>query len=145
MLPERSIGGPDRGFGLGAWAEVVLGSIYPPVCAVCHQQRADRHRGYVCDTCQNGVHRITEPCCRRCGIPFEGRIIGSQTCTACRRDSWAWDEARAAVVAEGIAFVAASPPVRGRPNAYEWYYATLASFHAGGPQWEAWNARLLAT
>jgi hypothetical protein len=48
-------------------------------------------------------------------------------------------------VAEGIAFVAASPPVRGRPNAYEWYYATLASFHAGGPQWEAWNARLLAT
>ena len=103
MLPERSIGGPDRGFGLGAWAEVVLGSVYPPVCAVCHQQRADRHHGYVCDTCQNGVHRITGPCCRRCGIPFEGKIIGSQTCTACRRDSWAWDEARAAVVAEGIA------------------------------------------
>ena len=111
MLLERSIdrsdsrppGRPDGGLGLGVWAEVILGLVYPPICAVCHQERADRHHGYVCDACQGAVRRITEPCCQRCGMPFSGKIIGSQTCAACRRDSWAWDEARAAVVAEGIA------------------------------------------
>ena len=29
-------------------------------------------------------------------------------------------------------------------SAYAWYYATLASFHVGGPQWEAWNSHLQA-
>ncbi len=111
MMLERSIGGPDRKspgrpdgeLGPGAWAEVILGLVYPPVCVVCRLERAGRHHGYVCDTCQNAVRRITEPCCQRCGIPFSGTIIGSHTCAACRRGSWAWDEARAAVIAEGLA------------------------------------------
>jgi len=106
MLLERSISVPIHrpvgGLGLGNWHEVILGLVYPPVCAVCHQHRADRDQGYVCTACQGSVRRITEPCCQRCGIPFSGKIIGSQTCTACRRDSWAWDEARAAAIAEGI-------------------------------------------
>ena len=103
MSLERSISRPHRKpdgrFGLGSGAEMILGLVYPPVCALCHQQRADPIQGYVCDTCQSGVRRITEPCCQRCGIPFSGTIIGSQTCAACRRDSWAWDEARAAAIA----------------------------------------------
>jgi len=49
-----------------------------------------------------------------------------------------------AVVQEALASLAAAPPDPAHPNAYTWYYATLASFHAGGPQWEAWNTRLLA-
>ncbi|MEI6239078.1 MAG: hypothetical protein WCR51_01690 [Planctomycetia bacterium] len=49
-----------------------------------------------------------------------------------------------AAVQEALESLAAAPPDAARPNAYTWYYATLASFHAGGPQWEAWNARLLA-
>lgn len=106
MSLERSISRPHRKpdgrFGLGSGAEMILGLVYPPVCALCHQQRADPIQGYVCDTCQSGVRRITEPCCQRCGIPFSGTIIGSQTCAACRRDSWAWDEARATAIAEGI-------------------------------------------
>ena len=106
MLLERSISGPIHrpvgGLGLGNWPEVILGLVYPPVCALCHQHRADRDQGYVCTACQGSVRRITEPCCQRCGIPFSGTIIGSQTCAACRRDSWAWDEARAAAIAEGI-------------------------------------------
>lgn len=46
--------------------------------------------------------------------------------------------------AEGIEFLARSPPDPHHPNAYAWYYATLASFHVGGPQWEAWNRQLQA-
>ena len=49
-----------------------------------------------------------------------------------------------AAVQEALASLAASPPDAIQPNAYTWYYATLASFHAGGPQWDAWNGRLVA-
>ena len=47
-------------------------------------------------------------------------------------------------VAEALAMISRSPPERSNYNAYTWYYATLASFHAGGPQWDAWNSRLQA-
>jgi hypothetical protein len=47
-------------------------------------------------------------------------------------------------VAEALDLIARTPPDRSRPNAYAWYYATLASFHAGGPQWDRWNSGLQA-
>jgi len=47
-------------------------------------------------------------------------------------------------VGEAVELLARSPPETRSPNAYAWYYATLASFHAGGPQWEAWNRQLQA-
>ena len=43
---------------------------------------------------------------------------------------------------EALAMIAAAPPAASNYNAYTWYYATLASFHAGGPQWERWNLHL---
>ncbi len=46
--------------------------------------------------------------------------------------------------AEALELVGRALPTGGTYNAYTWYYATLASFHAGGPQWAAWNARLQA-
>ena len=49
---------------------------------------------------------------------------------------------RAAV--EAVEMLAQSLPARENPNAYTWYYATLASFHVGGPQWERWNEGLQA-
>ena len=45
---------------------------------------------------------------------------------------------------EALDLIARTPPDRSRPNAYAWYYATLASFHAGGPQWDRWNRSLQA-
>jgi hypothetical protein len=45
---------------------------------------------------------------------------------------------------EAVEMIAQSPPDAAAANAYTWYYATLASFHAGGPQWDRWNARLQA-
>ena len=46
----------------------------------------------------------------------------------------------AAVEACGV--LSQSLPSRDTYNIYTWYYGTLASFHAGGPQWDAWNRRL---
>jgi hypothetical protein len=46
--------------------------------------------------------------------------------------------------AEAMEFLAQSPPDASQPDAYSWYYATLASFHVGGLQWERWNSRMQA-
>jgi hypothetical protein len=43
---------------------------------------------------------------------------------------------------EALDLLARHPPDPRRPNAYTWYYATLASFHSGGPQWDRWNRAL---
>ena len=43
---------------------------------------------------------------------------------------------------EALTLLSRSPPTAAGYNIYTWYYATLASFHAGGPQWEAWNQHL---
>ena len=89
--------------GLTNWGETVLGLVYPRVCALCHEHRADRRNGYVCPSCSLGVRRIGNHCCRRCGLPWSGVITASHTCADCRGATYAWDEARAAVVAEGVA------------------------------------------
>ncbi len=44
--------------------------------------------------------------------------------------------------AEALGAIGRAPPDRATFNSYTWYYATLASFHAGGPQWDEWNRRL---
>jgi hypothetical protein len=43
---------------------------------------------------------------------------------------------------EALDLIGRHPPDPRRPNAYTWYYATLASFHCGGPQWDRWNHAL---
>ncbi|MBU6221671.1 MAG: terpene cyclase/mutase family protein [Planctomycetes bacterium] len=48
----------------------------------------------------------------------------------------------APATAESLAMIASSPPTPTTANAYAWYYGTLASFHAGGPQWDRWNTQL---
>jgi len=47
-------------------------------------------------------------------------------------------------VREAIDVVGRTPPTRDACNIYTWYYATLASFHVGGPQWDRWNSHLVA-
>ncbi|MFM7135466.1 MAG: squalene--hopene cyclase [Planctomycetota bacterium] len=46
--------------------------------------------------------------------------------------------------AEALGLVSRAPPTAAGYNIYTWYYATLASFHTGGPQWETWNRQLQA-
>jgi ComF family protein len=94
MHPERSI---------ASWFEGVLSLVYPTVCVLCHRQRADHRQGYVCETCSLSVRRIGDHCCQRCGLPWSGKIVGPHACESCRGASGSWDEARAAVIAEGVA------------------------------------------
>jgi hypothetical protein len=51
----------------------------------------------------------------------------------------------APATAEALSMISSAPPTPATANAYAWYYATVASFHAGGPQWDRWNAQLQTT
>lgn len=101
MVPEPMT--PPTLHSPGLWWDTLLGLAYPPVCALCHERRAGPREGHVCGVCRLDVRRIGDPCCRRCGMPFSGEIFGAHACAACRTTPFAWDEARAAVVAEGVA------------------------------------------
>jgi len=92
---------------VGTLAEGLLGLVYPPACALCHERRALPASGHVCDTCRDRVRRISGPVCPRCGLPFSGSVTGAPgPCADCRDASPPWDRARAAVHAEGIALEA---------------------------------------
>jgi ComF family protein len=87
------------------WLEALLGFFYPEICQVCRLDRATAPEGYVCQSCrsgQDGVHRIREPFCARCGLPFAGAITGPFECGNCRELDLYFDYARSAVGARGV-------------------------------------------
>jgi competence protein ComFC len=86
---------------LRAWADHLLGLIYPEVCQLCTEQRAARVRAYVCDACRDAVRMIEPPYCRTCGRPYEGAITNEFQCDACREAEHRFCWARSAAAAEG--------------------------------------------
>lgn len=84
------------------WKEILLGLIYPPWCQVCSSQPALPSEGFVCERCAKTVRWIHPPVCFRCGLPFDGAVTQIFECANCLDRSWAFESARAAVVAEGI-------------------------------------------
>ncbi len=79
-----------------------LNLMYPPVCQLCHEQRAAASDGFVCGDCQSRVRFIRPPFCERCGLPFPGEITAPFTCTNCRELEFQFTSARSAVVAHGV-------------------------------------------
>ncbi len=67
----------------------------PPRCPGCGAIVADAHS--FCLDCWSGLHFLGEPCCMRCGLPFEHDGGGPAECGACLADPPRFDRARAAV------------------------------------------------
>jgi ComF family protein len=86
-----------------AVVEACAGWIYPNACQLCGHRRAPAAEGYVCSACWKGLRFIQPPYCRRCGLPFAGAITDEFECANCREIDLAFEFARAAVVAEGVA------------------------------------------
>lgn len=88
-----------------SWLEGALGFLYPPVCQVCGGERVSAETGYVCAQCRDrpdGVRRIREPFCARCGLPFSGAMQGPFRCAHCGELDLHFCFARAAVVATAL-------------------------------------------
>jgi ComF family protein len=67
----------------------------PPRCPGCGAIVAEPHS--FCLACWSGLVFLGEPCCTRCGLPFEHDGGGPAECGACIADPPRFDGARAAV------------------------------------------------
>ena len=79
-----------------------LNLLYPPVCQLCHDQRAEATEGFVCVNCWSHVRFIRAPFCERCGLPFTGELTTSFVCTNCNELKLYFTSARSAVVAKTV-------------------------------------------
>lgn len=87
------------------WLDAALGFLYPNVCQICDENRADCNSGYVCEACRNsadGVRWLEPPFCARCGLPFSGEIASDFECPNCIDFEPQFDFARASVRASEL-------------------------------------------
>jgi ComF family protein len=86
---------------VAGWVNAGLSLLYPEVCQLCRNARANSAEGFVCSGCREDVRFIKPPFCERCGIPAEGAITNSFECTNCRDTELHFAQARSAAVARG--------------------------------------------
>jgi ComF family protein len=83
--------------GIRAAGRAALDLLLPPHCLTC-EAPVDAP-GRFCPDCFRLTGFVTEPCCRRCGVPFAHAAQGGaeKLCPACRDHPPPWDRARAAL------------------------------------------------
>jgi len=74
---------------------IVVDFALPPRCPGCGVITQDEHS--FCLDCWSQLVFLGEPCCTRCGLPFEHDGGGEAECGACIADPPRFDRARAAV------------------------------------------------
>lgn len=116
-------------------ARQILDFALPPRCAGCGVVADDAHR--FCLDCWQQLHFLGEPCCVRCGLPFDYDAGADAECAACLAEPPAFDRLRAAVAYGEIARrVVLKLKYSGRPGVAE----TLAHFmhrHVDGEDGDA--------
>ncbi|MGG5820200.1 double zinc ribbon domain-containing protein [Falsiroseomonas sp. HW251] len=82
---------------LGRLATAFLDALLPPVCLTCDSP-VDA-QGALCAGCWRGLHLLTPPYCRRCGVPFlhAGQAGPGGDCASCLNRPPPYDAARAAL------------------------------------------------
>jgi ComF family protein len=93
--------GPGRAW-LKAALNAALNFIYPPVCQLCGNERAEAGEGYVGGKCWTEVRFVTAPYCERCGMPYDGEIHGRFQCENCKDVEFGFRYARSAVKANAM-------------------------------------------
>lgn len=87
-------------FDVRRWAAEVgvtlLDWLYPPVCGVCGDVQSGGRM--LCGGCHEGLPRLTEPFCKKCGEHYEGKIEGDFVCPNCGDLKFAFEFARPVMV-----------------------------------------------
>ena len=76
--------------------EVVMKTIYPPLCAIC--RKSIDETGHICPDCWSQIHFLEEPICHQCGVPFETPLFEGALCAACHASPPVYRRARAVFV-----------------------------------------------
>lgn len=84
-----------------ATARSIVDFALPPRCPGCGTI-TDRQHGF-CLSCWQGLSFLAEPCCARCGLPFEYDAGDGAECGSCIADPPSFDKMRAAVIYGEIA------------------------------------------
>ena len=79
-----------------------LDLIYPRNCQFCTVPLLEQERGVICASCLALAKRITQPCCRRCSLPFAGQIADQFECGYCKDLKFHFSSAVAACRSEGL-------------------------------------------
>ena len=104
-------------------ARQVLDSALPPRCPGCGVITQEEHR--FCLTCWQALQFLGDPCCTRCGLPFEYDRGDETECGGCIANPPVFDRLRAAVAYGEVARkIALKLKYSGRPAAA----GTLAHF-----------------
>jgi ComF family protein len=96
--------GKDKGVMLSRLKAALRAPIdyaLPPRCPGCGAMVARDH-GF-CLTCWNGMTFLGEPCCARCGLPFDHDRGAGAECGACLADPPPFDSARAVLAYGDVA------------------------------------------
>ena len=73
--------------------------LYPPSCSIC---RVPLQNGrYLCQSCCEGLPRIEQPYCMKCGENIVGHVPEDVLCSHCRGTDYFFDFARSVTSAEG--------------------------------------------
>lgn len=119
----------------GKLARKIVDFALPPRCPGCGAITGDLHN--FCLNCWQSLSFLGEPCCDRCGLPFEYESPDRAECGACLADPPAFDRLRAAVAYGEVARkVVLKLKYGGRPAVAE----TLGHFmarHLGGAEGSA--------
>jgi ComF family protein len=114
---------PSAASALRSLASSAVDFALPPRCPACGTIVADPHR--FCLSCWQALTFLGDPCCVRCGLPFEYGGEGEVECGRCLAEPPPFDRLRAAVAYGEVARnVALKLKHGGRPGIAE----TLAAF-----------------
>lgn len=84
------------------WTRRALDLVYPRNCQFCLEPLEETDIGVICPACLGKAKWIEPPFCRRCALPFSGKLTEPFDCGYCHKLRFHFTRAIAACRAEGI-------------------------------------------
>jgi len=119
------------------WVSRAVDLVYPRNCQFCETPLAEEQRGVVCPACLALAKPIAPPFCRRCALPFDGKLDEQVDCGYCQNLKFHFTRAFAACRAEGVVRACIH---RLKYNREMYYVPHLADWLAvAGKRWIDWT------
>lgn len=84
------------------WLDRAVDLVYPRNCQFCATPLLEEHPGVVCPACLGRAKLIEPPFCRRCSLPFDGKLDDQINCGYCQDLKFHFTRAIAACRADGV-------------------------------------------